>query len=146
MAAGVRGLLGPAAAGGKPPARGHHAQRSADPGAESQALFSASSPALFMSQTKGLFIVAGAEKTPAKNERSVPRRPGLPGGVFPPPPRVFRAETFLSASDFQAIDSDGRAAGVGPGFVSSPARAACIRCFFPAARSNDRGSAAQARC
>lgn len=73
-----------------------HAQRSADPGAESQPLFPASNLALFISHTKELFIMSGAEKSPAKKEWSVLWSPGLPRGFFPPPAAVFVQRRDLS--------------------------------------------------
>lgn len=75
------GLQGLAKVGGEPPHGARHVRHSADPGTESQPLFSTSNLALFMPLTKGLFIVSGTEKS--SKERTHCALESRPPGAFP---------------------------------------------------------------
>lgn len=118
---GPRGV-GLVTVGGEPPHGAHHVRHSADPSAESQPLFSTSNLALFISLTKGLFIVSGTEKSSKERTHCAVESRTLRSLPHPTPPLqcLFKAEIFLSAPHFPAINSSGvaKSPAACAGFVS----------------------------
>lgn len=167
---GSRGLLGPVAAGGQPP-RGSSGAGSVMRGVQlipalNGGLCSppATWPCLYLTQ-KDCLSWQGQGKVQQRKSRLCrgvpastagsrppPWGPGLPGGFFPacsfPPFRrgvcsKQRSECPGSPSNPQRCHGKRAPPPARPGFVSSSSRAAGP--FFPAARSNRKGSARQAQ-